>query len=71
MTACGVEAFLLHRGPVVVPLRACCAAALLHASAATSRVDPTPFVCATGMDDVLISATPDGLPPRPTESPVA
>ena len=67
MTACDVEAFLLHRGPAVVPLRACCAAALLHASEATPRVDPTSFVCVTGMDDVLIGAAPDGLPPGPTE----
>jgi hypothetical protein len=71
MTTCGVEAFLLHRGPAVVPLRACCAAALLHASNAAFRVDPTPFVCATGMDDVPIGATPDVLPPRTTESRVA
>ena len=71
MTTCGVEAFLLHRGPAVVPLRACCAAALLHASEATSRVDPTPFVCATGMDDVPIGATSDVLPPRTTASRVA
>jgi hypothetical protein len=71
MTTCGVETFLLHRGPAVVPLRACCAAALLRASEAASRVDPTPFVCATGLDDIPIGATPDGLPPRTTESRVA
>ena len=71
MTTCGVETFLFHCGPAAVPFRACCAAALLHASEATSRVEPTPFVCATGMEEVLIGATPDGLPPRTAGSRVA
>jgi hypothetical protein len=70
MTTCGVEAFL-HRGPAVVPLRACCAAALLHTFEAASRVDPMPFVCATGMEDIPIGATPDVLPSRTPGSRVA
>ena len=67
MTTCGVEAFL-HRGPAVVPLQACCAAALMHIFGAASRVDPTPFVCATGIDDVPIGATPAVLPALNTGS---
>jgi hypothetical protein len=70
MTTCGVKAFI-HHGPAVVPLRACCAAAPLHRFEATSRVDPTPFVCATGMDDVPMGATRDALPCRTTGRGVA
>jgi hypothetical protein len=41
---CGAERFMRSSGPSRVPLRACCAAAILHAAegAATSA----PFVCA-------------------------
>jgi hypothetical protein len=49
--ACEAAEFLRSRGPAVVPLRSCCAAALI--SAASTGADPVtaplksaPFVCA-------------------------
>lgn len=43
--ACGAAEFLGSRGPAVVPLRACCVAAMVRASP-VSGLDSSPFVCA-------------------------
>ena len=58
MTVCGAASFLPPGGPVPVPLRACCAAAIVRASAHPSdlasavsasavapEIRPAPFVC--------------------------
>lgn len=41
---CGAERFMHSSGPSAVPLRACCAAAILHA--AEGDRSSAPFVCA-------------------------
>jgi hypothetical protein len=41
---CGAERFMRSSGPSAVPLRACCAAAILHA--AEGDRSSAPFVCA-------------------------
>lgn len=41
---CGAERFMRSSGPSAVPLRACCAAAILHA--AEGDRTSAPFVCA-------------------------
>jgi hypothetical protein len=46
MTACGASLFLRADGPNAVPLRACCAAAIVHAAGPKDSIDPAPFVCA-------------------------
>jgi hypothetical protein len=46
---CGAVRFLRSRGPAALPLRACCAAALIHAA---SGADGTaPFLCAATRHD--------------------
>ncbi len=53
MTVCGAASFLVPGGPVPVPLRACCAAAIVRASAhppdsastVSPEIHPAPFVC--------------------------
>jgi hypothetical protein len=41
---CGAERFMRSSGPSRVPLRACCAAAILHAAEGVAT--SAPFVCA-------------------------
>lgn len=68
MTACGAAGFLVPGGPVPVPLRACCAAAIVRASAHPSdlasailpEIRSAPFVC-------RVTDTP-GLGPSPALS---
>jgi hypothetical protein len=65
MTGCGAALFLRAGGPAAVPLRACCAAALLRAAAGPAQggpgraapspaeVRPAPFVCRAAEPPVL------------------
>ncbi len=45
MTRCGAAQFLRAGGPTAVPLRACCAAALIRAAGGAGEIRPSPFVC--------------------------
>ena len=50
---CGAERFMHSSGPSAVPLRACCAAAILHA--AEGDRSSAPFICAEA--DALTTRT--------------
>ncbi len=58
MTGCGAEVFLRAGGPAAVPLRACCAAALLERPA---RIEPA--------SPVRRAAEPHGEPALPLRGP--
>ena len=57
---CGAARFLRSRGPAAVPLRACCAAALIHA--ASGGDGTAPFLCAVAVHDPQPAVEPVSAP---------
>jgi len=57
---CGAARFLHARGPATVPMRACCAAALIHAAAGADST--APFVCAVVRHDPPHRVAPSAMP---------
>jgi hypothetical protein len=62
MTGCGAARFLKAGGPVGVPMRACCAAALVHAAHDPARAEDPPPSSASAADH---PAPPAEIRPTP------